>query len=693
MKKMMVLFAVLILTCLMAFGALAEDIIATPVPPEAGQQVTGLKTVFDGVGIVSSAFDDHQAYILDDDGMLWLWDYSGEPVEYCALPVYSLQQGYYDTTGEELRQLEDAVFDLFAEDGVLYALNPYSGRVGTVDSEGVHWMAEFDSSALIASYGWAYWVEGAAIHDGVAYILASREEHGTQVVRIDLISGAVNLFDAPDANNLCVQGDRLLLICMPWNAAEMMAEETYIVAMNPASGEITRLPYVLPVKEDWSMGLGATEDAVYLLTNGVFYISRDGENFEALQQGPDYAGGMRILPKGGVAYTGMGISVCPLAENPATEKLVVRGNGFMSEIKESFIAAHPEALLQLMDGSVDAVDVADRIRGGDKETDVFVVRVDAAFGTLVEKGFVTPLGDNPVIAASAEKLFPVFRSALTDSQGRLVAYPDDLNITTWGYNPQIWPDYFSEDELPSTYLEMFQMMKAFLEKDDGDYFFDMYDYATMVKHVIDAYLTAHGDETVFHNDALKETLGLLEDIQKSLRERRLESWDVYEMFSELDDSRHCLLWWTEAYSDHRSDMGQNDHDFFVTVDGEPAYRSYLYALIVNPLSERKELAKEFVAIFAQPDMSPVRYAVLHTDGKPAKRINWQGEEVDMVTVEALAEWNEVVQNLRFGEHDKLMGGKMSEQIDAAIARYVGGQMTLEQMLGQLDEVAKMILSE
>lgn len=692
MKKLMVLFSALIFLLTGAFAAIAEEHLTTPLPP-VSDPVSGVRTVFEGQSHKSVAFGDERAYVLDEEGTLWAWDYQSGLDRVCELPVYTLENGYYDTTGEALRRLEDAVFDVFEADGAVYALNPYSGRVGTVDGEGVHWTADFDGSVLVAPYGWTYWTQHSVTVNGALYLLVDRSELGVQVIKIDLTSGAVALFDAKDAITMCAQGDRLLLIRMPWDPETMMGGEMSMVAMDPTTGAITELPYRLPAGEDWSIGLTASEEAVYILSNGVFYISRDGKTFEALQQGPEYAMKMRALPQGAMAYTGMGVNACPLASEPASDKLVVRGNGFMSEIRETFMAKHPGALLQLLDGSVDAADVADRIRGGDSETDVFVVRVDAAFGTLIDKGFAIPLEDNAVIAASAEKMFPVIRSALTDGQGRLVAYPDTVNVSTWGYNAELWPQHFGGREMPATYRELFGMMREFLEKDDGDYFFDVYSYPAMVREVIDAYIASHGDATTFNSPALRETLTLLAEVQQTLRERHLDSWDVYEIYSELDDSYHCLLWQTLAYSDHQVNLGYNDHHFFLTVDGEPSTPCAMYALIVNPLSQRQELAKEFVAIFARPDMDPVSYAILHTDAQPSKRINWRGEEEWAVSAEALEDWANVAETMRFGERTLLMGDRMDEQIKTLIARYADGQLTLDKLLEQLDEVAAMILKE
>ena len=148
-----------------------------------------------------------------------------------------------------------------------------------------------------------------------------------------------------------------------------------------------------------------------------------------------------------------------------------------------------------------------------------------------------------------------------------------------------------------------------------------------------------------------------------------------------------------VYSGNQASLGYNDHSFFLTVDGKPSTQTTMYALIVNPLSQRQELAKEFIAILARPDMAPVRNAILHTDAQPSTRINRAGEEEWVVSPEALENWAHVAETLRFGERTLLMGDRMDEQVEALIARYADGQLTLDMMLEQMDEVADMIRNE
>ena len=681
MKKIMVLFGLLIFLCAAALNGQAEEIRA-----------------FENTRITASVLGSGQAAALDTDGTLWSWPYDGsEPQAMGTLPIFNLEKSYYDFSGDELRKLEDAVFQLFEEDGALYALNPYAGRIGTIDSEGVHWTVDFDASGMVASHGWAYRLDDLTAQGGTLYALVDRDELGKQVLVVNLTSGATTRFDAPDVEALCLQGDRLLLAYLPTDDDMELLEGAGLMEMNPQTGETRMLSPRFPEGMGMLWGMAASEDAVYLLTGNCFLISRDDEDFQPLQNSPNYATDMRLLPDGRIAMRKDGLVVLPLAENPASERLVVRGNLSIWHQEETFMAAHPEALLQVIRNSLTPAEVAERIRGGDTETDIFIVRADASFGALLDKGYAAPLDDNPVIAASAEKLFPVIRGALTDGQGRLVAYPEEVNVIGWKVNRELWQKHFGEQPLPTTYLELLHGLQTFLdmENEDGDLFFDLYEYQPMVQEVIEAHLAAHGNEARFHDPALRETLELLQQVQEALRERHLERWDEMELFFEEIVGLHSLFCKFIVYSTHNGNLVGSDHYAYVplSVDDEPMTSGNLYAMIVNPTSAHQELAKAFIALVAQPDMDATRYAILHTDGQPTKQTNFAGEEVWKVSPEALEAWAHTTETLRFGERSPLRGDRMTEQIETLTSQYADGLLTVDRLLDQLDAVARMILNE
>ena len=268
MKKAMVLFAVLILICTAAAGGCADGV-----------------HFFENVRMTDSSLGESHAAILDRQGNLYLWDYSDdEPALLCQLPVYEISISYYDADGDELDLFESAVINIVDGEGMLYGINPFAGRIGTIDENGIAWTVSFDSSALIRDNGWQYWYGAKLIHDGAMYLLINDDyEDQRKVIRIDLSTGETDLFDAPYAVNMCFQGEKLLLTVLPVNDIGDATGDPSLVEMDPHTGEMLTLPQRLPAGTRWMSSMDATDDAVYVAVDGSILISRGGEDFEALQ--------------------------------------------------------------------------------------------------------------------------------------------------------------------------------------------------------------------------------------------------------------------------------------------------------------------------------------------------------------------------------------------------------------------------
>ena len=384
-----------------------------------------------------------------------------------------------------------------------------------------------------------------------------------------------------------------------------------------------------------------------------------------------------------------------LADAPADIKLSISGNGVDYKLRSAFSAQHPEALLQIDDRSISPADVANRIRTGDAQTDIFVMQTDASFGALIEKGFTSPLEDDARIADSAQRMFPSIHAALSDSEGHLVAYPVSIRTTAWGYKEALWQKHFGDAPLPATYLELFNAFETFmqLDNDDGDLFFVDYDQARMVRYVLNAHIAAHGDEARFDDPLLLETLTQLERVQQILRERDMETWFEGDLYNDSEIvGVHSIFSMGSGYSSDTwqlSDWGRIP----MSLDGEEHTVGRMTVLTVNPLSEHQELARAFIATATQADTGVVRYSMLHRDAQSVTQVNSRGEEETIVSDEALQKWAQATETLSFGERTVLLDEDMSASIETLCERYVSGQMPLQAMLSQLDAAANMIRQE
>ena len=65
----------------------------------------------------------------------------------------------------------------------------------------------------------------------------------------------------------------------------------------------------------------------------------------------------------------------------------------------------------------------------------------------------------------------------------------------------------------------------------------------------------------------------------------------------------------------------------------------------------------------------------------------------MVSPEGLTAWQQTAPRLRFFERALLTGEAMNTQVSQLCARYIGGQLTLDGLLTQLNDVARLVRLE
>ena len=72
---------------------------------------------------------------------------------------------------------------------------------------------------------------------------------------------------------------------------------------------------------------------------------------------------------------------------------------------------------------------------------------------------------------------------------------------------------------------------------------------------------------------------------------------------------------------------------------------------------------------------------------------WQEGRQWKISVQGIAGWQAVAPNLRFFENASLLSEEMEAQMDVLVARYGAGQLELDGLLRQLDQVARQIYLE
>ena len=697
MKKGMVVFALLLMVCAIAFGALGE----------------GALKRFEDTWMLAKELElgEDAAWVLDREGTLWIWPYDDtQPQILCRLPALpgALENGElsYDRLTPEDRALADeSVQFLIGSGGALYAVNQFAGRIGTVDGQGVHWQdTRFDTSPLLDDMGLQRMKTGEVIQGGILYILTNyweespAAEYFYKVIEIDLATGKTEAVNVPNAHIMCLYQGDLLLLCSDEGG-------NWLERMDIATGQRQALDIRTPPGEAGGLAYHQPSGTLWLTVGSVVYQSSGGGNFAMVYNNPfpythDAMLG-RALHGGRYALTGEGIIVMPPADFSGERQVLTVCLDGVSDmaVQQAFLSAHPGVLLDERVQRLPAADVAERIRSGDTETDVFGVRVDSAFGELIAKGYAATLHENAAIAQSVAAMYPEIRKVLLDDNGQIVAYPQSLDLSLWDVRLPLWEKYFGQEPLPATWQELFSAMLRFeKDSDGGDLFLLEWSYEHMLSQVLSSFLAQRDGTAInFLEPAFQETLALLAQVNEAMLGKGISylfEGDVYPE-SELLGEHSLFLQGGSGFSTHKATLNSYGGLPPFTFDGmEPVIPGYMRVLVVNPLSPRQELARDYVALAAKKDTNLIRYYMLHENAtEPVEDPAPRGAAKWIIPQEGIDAWRDTVPHLRFFERSAFLREDMQKQFDKLCARYLGGQLTLDALLKQMNDVARMVSLE
>lgn len=180
MKKVMALFAALILLV----GCTAA-------------QVEGFRVRFDETWFSAYFLGEKCVWVLDRDGKLMRWAYDdAAPEQVGNLPVTTREMFenytklYSELPASNRSQIDETVTILAEDEGTLYALNHYSGKIGIVANSGLQWNGRFDASPFHLDNGENASKNGALVMNHKLYVLLDCVGQATNLIlEIDLKSG------------------------------------------------------------------------------------------------------------------------------------------------------------------------------------------------------------------------------------------------------------------------------------------------------------------------------------------------------------------------------------------------------------------------------------------------------------------------------------------------------------------------
>ena len=664
-------------------------------------QAEGFHVRFDETWINAYFLGKKCAWVLDRDGKLLRWAYDdAAPEQVGNLPVVTremfedYEKSYHELPAANRQQIDETVTIIAEDESTLYALNQYSGKIGVITQEGLQWTAAFDPQAFSLDSGISPGRFGAHVMNHKLYLLMNCWDEKTNfVLEINLLNGLTREMPVPQGYRMAPYNDQILLVCGGGEGSGALK------TLDIVSGQITDLHLEAPASE--CLAYDPELRAIYVGNNKGIFCSRNGEAFQLISNLPkDFLWGEGAVTQNGqyVFYSGgiwaMTLSSDSTDSNLESNVLRLRLQSSDPKLQSMFASDYPSVQLDwLTDENMTAADIGDFIRSGDQDTDVFSVQVDSAFGHLVNKGYASPM-KNEDILHSVERMYPILSDCLLDHQGQVIAYPWEVNIHgMWEVNDALWQKYFGNAAYPVTWKEFFSRMLEFenIENEDTDLFLMYWDYEWMIKQVLTSFIANQdqaGKTVNFTDDILQDTLTLLSQVRKVLLNRGVETYDEAEIFWESEAiGEHSIFSLGQAYSSHSAYMGlKNAMPPFTFAEGDaPIYQGGMRVLIVNPLSQRKELAESFIAMLSQQKYNPMHWYLLHTDAmEPYDQKPYQ------ITTQDIAAWQTTIDAASFSNHSILLSDALDEQINPLVARYAVGQMYLQTMLQKLNDTARMI---
>lgn len=683
MKKLMAVFAALIFLLSSAHALETPEPLQTPAP--AVQMAAS--HAFGDMWSKAIALGETAAYVLDRDGQLFQWEYTGEPTLLASdVPIVqdSLfgENNYLDLTYDQQAQVNETVNLLTVDGDKLYAVNKFAGRLGTLDRDGVHWYADVDQHFL-DNAGWERVAYGSAVLEQQLYLLLDyydekpNADHWCRLLRIDLETGCTQLYDGAPAFRLCAYGDKLLLLCQDGGY--------FLAVFDPSAGKTETLTIVPP--GEGALAYDEKSDTICLAADSGLYCSAAGEPFELTASTPaEYVGSSAVITAGRLAFTGGGVWVVDMPTSGNQQRLTVRLHSSDSSLKALFAQQYPDVMVDWRtDYEMTAADVANAIRTGDT-TDVFSVQVDSSFGSLLDKGFAAPIIDERILD-SVRRMYPSLSAPLMH-QGSVVAYPWDVSVNTWTVNQTLWEKYFPGKKLPATWLEFFNMMLEFeqLNNPDGDLFLIYWDYASMLEQVLTAYIQRQcllGQPVDFTDANLTETLNALEAVHQSV-----EAYDEAEIYWDSETVGERSIFHYGSGGASRSTILWNENallPFTFAAEEAPVYAASMRVLIVNPNAANREMAEAFVAQLTRREYSVMLDYCLHTDATEP-----YDQKPYTVTTPMVEAWQKAVESVSIATDEPLLSEAFLSQAGSLVERNAAGQLPMDMLLAKLNETARLV---
>lgn len=578
------------------------------------------------------------------DGVLYMADY-GET-------IYSWTRESGETTAhpipEGLAQLEEdeayasyrriiagddglyLLYEVYATDddgGVSRFENMLLYRVTVEDGE-----LNFDTEPMELSwdelvedyddYSYARDIQQAYISGGKLIGQSYDDSGNSGIAVIDIEDDDMEFIEADDMTSMCAYTEGKVLISQrDWNKDE---DPVSIAVLDLESGDIEELGSLSTAGWSYPTSLvyDADDNTLYYVLNGELYRLVDMD-----LSAPESIAAVNVESWGDspAIITEDNYYICsdyqtviirntdPTQRSEQSITVYTNYCSVMDQAYYDFTAANPDVEVVL---ATSYEDITQAMMNQSSAVDVYTVSVGGQdYSALLKRGYMAELDGSKIITDFVGEVYPQLQEVLTGDSG-VVAVPVEMWSNCMCYNPTAFDKLgLTEDDVPTSWPEFLALLQRLPERMGQDSEISLMDpyytqadlknnlFYTIINDYM-LYLQQDGVEFAFNTDVLRNVLAELEKVD-------FAALGVPEEFD--DDGNYSYDQETilfNTYSDITCETYSYAQEYTrpmplaMEEGGQPIISASLTVAFVNPYSENRELAIEYLE-YAVENIEPV----------------------------------------------------------------------------------------
>ena len=270
-------------------------------------------------------------------------------------------------------------------------------------------------------------------------------------------------------------------------------------------------------------------------------------------------------------------------------------------------------------------DIPKAMLNQEADMDIYVLQYESNdFRAIRTRGYTADLSGNAQIAAGIDRMYPYIRDVLKQD-GQIIAVPVDVSGQTVGINPDLWKKAGGTgEELPKTWGQFFDWIETLPDKLAGQEGICVCDSARedfissvtiTILYEYQAWMDGKGENYLFNSPVMNELLTRLKNLDYDAL--GMKDRDSYEDGYMVGEYKEPLL---NIYTDPGLMNFYQPMLLGFAEDETPVQPVQLCVAFVNPYSEHKEEAAEFLALAMDSVYSRTQYSIFADKTEPVRTV-------------------------------------------------------------------------